>query len=253
MSRLCNLFFPTVVLLSVLLCGVAATAEQVDFETMAKDAKECGISSVSVDILETAVHDGKLSGGDAGRLLGRLVEVCSEKLPAFPFEEKMAEGLAKRVAPAAVERVLAAKLEDYRDAKRILTEAGKGDDTSLLVIAGEGLSNGVSTSELRAFASARGENDEKEFLVGMEMLCLLRQAGFDAALVNDTLDTGFESGSLSPEWRYFIRVALVARERGVDNASIMKAARQVLASGGVPGDVSIRLGFTSRNIGRRVN
>ncbi len=86
------------------------------------------------------------------------------------------------------------------------------------------------------------------FLTGLAMISYQGQAGFDSALTRKILAQAAESGGIAPEWRYFVRIILAARRRGVEDAAIAKAAVVSLREGKSVTDVMTRLGFTGRSL-----
>jgi hypothetical protein len=214
---------------------------------VADQARSCGVFSELVGQLEASVVDGTLSQKNAVSLLSPLVDVCLEKLPLAPFEDKLTEGLAKRVAPPFIVRALNKKMDEYKFARDLLQQVGDVN-TQAIVIMGEGLSKGAPRQDFENYVSSYGDKPFDSFLVGMEMTSFLSQSGFDYRLTSSMLDAGFSSGSIMPQWRYFIRIVLVARQRGLSDSAIAKTARTVLADGGSPSEVPSLLGFTSRDL-----
>jgi len=239
-------------LLAFFILGASCVwAGDVGLVETADRARACGVFSGTVGQIESAAVDGSLSDTEAVSLLSSLVAVCTEKLPLAPFEDKLAEGLAKRVDPSSIVRALDRKLDEYRFARDRLQASRDGVNPQSLVVFGEGLSKGVPRQDFENYVSSYGDHAPEPFLIGMEMTSLLSQAGFDYQLTRSMLDVGFAVNGLSPQWRYFIRIVLVARQRGLSDTAIAEAARTVLADSGSLGDVSARLGFTSRDLSGR--
>jgi len=211
-------------------------------------ARTCGVFSGTIDQVNSSVLDGSLEEAEGEKLLSPLVAACENKLPLAPFEDKLAEGLAKHIPPLLIARALNKKLDEYKFAKGLLGAPAKDADPQLLIVLGEGLSKGVPRQDFEGYVSSYGDQASEPFLVGMEMASLLSQAGFDYKLTSSILDAGFAANSLSPQWRYFIRIVLVARQRGLSDDFIAEAAKGVLGDGGSLGDASTRLGFTSRDL-----
>lgn len=211
-------------------------------------ARTCGVFSGTLDGIESSLVDGSLSEADGTQLVSLLISVCEAKLPLAPFEDKLAEGLAKKVSPPFIVRALDKKFDEYLFARELLQASGEVVAPQLLIVLGEGLSKGVPRDHFEKYVSSYAGQAEESFLAGMEMTSLLSQAGFDYQLTQSMLDAGFSSGGIPSQWRYFIRIVLVARQRGESDVAIAKAAKTVLADGGSLADVSSLLGFTSRDL-----
>jgi len=187
----------------------------------------------------------------AGAILARLSLACDEGFPLAPFEGKLAEGLAKGVAPAIIIRTLDVKLDAFRHAAAMLRDCGLQPAPEVLAVLGEAVFGGVPAKTLHAYVCGYAGREPGPFLWGLEMAVLLSRAGFDDGLTRQMLDAGFATGGLTPDWRYFVRVVLVARQRGLTDQAVAEAACAVLRGGGAPSDVSASLGFTDRDLSGR--
>ncbi|XXJ20840.1 hypothetical protein ACR42D_15130 [Desulfovibrio caledoniensis] len=228
--------------------GDAGLSSQVD------RAIECGVFPETVDRVRSAVASGDLSEADGASLLTPLIEACDLKLPLAPLEDKLEEGLSKRVRPPLIVRALQTRIGDYLFVAELLPGPRDGVDPNVLVALGEGVAKGTPREDVEAYVTEFSGQPAESFLTGAEMVSLLGQARFDYALTRTVLKAGFDAGSLTPEWRYFIRLALIARQRGLKDREIAEGAAAVLADHGSLGDLSIRLGFTSRSLtGRTIS
>jgi hypothetical protein len=234
-----------------ILSASCAWAGDAGLAKMADRVRECGVSSGMIGQIESSTIEGSFSEAEAVLLLSPFVAVCADSLPLAPFEDKLAEGLAKRVGPSSIVRALDRKLDEYRFARDLLQSSRGSVDPKSLVVLGEGLSKGVSRQDFENYVLSYGEHAFDQFLIGMEMTSLLSQTGFDFRLTRSMLDVGFAGNNLSPEWRYFVRIVLVARQRGLTDDAIAEAAGTVLEDSGSLADVAVRLGFTSRDLSGR--
>jgi len=211
-------------------------------------ALECGVSSESLDEVEALVKAGSFSEGEGVALVSPLLTACEKGLPVAPLQDKLAEGLAKQVAPLRIVQALNVKLEAYGNASLLLNRHMKSVTPEVLGVVGEGLSRGVSQQDFEDYVAEYNAQPPEIFLTGAEMISLLGQIGFDPEQTRTMLEAGFVSGGLTPQWRYLVRVVLVARQRGVADSTIGEAAAAVLSERGTVNDVSARLGFTSRSM-----
>ncbi|WP_207265021.1 hypothetical protein [Desulfovibrio sp. Huiquan2017] len=222
--------------------------------TLADRARECGVFTETVDRVRAAVASGDLSEPDGASLLEPLLEACGQKLPLAPLEDKLEEGLSKRVRPALIVRALRNRIDDYRFVNGLLSGSAAKADPRVLVALGEGVSKGTPRGDVEAYVEEFSGRRPEAFLIGAEMVSLLGQAKMDYALTRTVLEAGFDADSLIPEWRYFIRLVLMARQRGLHDREVAEGAVAVLADRGSLNDLFIRLGFTSRNLtGRTIS
>lgn len=238
---------------ALLLVGQMAHAAGETFSDMASFAEECGVGKETVEQVRIPVRKGDMAEVDAKRLLSPLVAACRANYPVGPFADKLAEGFAKHVPPPLIARALEKKLGDYRVAEVLLSGQGTPVDRKLLTIVGEGLFKGVPRSNFESVVRDFDGVAPGLLFAGVQMTSLLTQAGFDFRLTKKILSTGLSSGALDAQWRYFVRVVLVARQRGIEDASICDAAVAVLAGGGPLEDVAVRLGFTNRSMTGRAS
>ncbi|EGB14664.1 hypothetical protein DND132_1456 [Pseudodesulfovibrio mercurii] len=247
----------TLVLLLVLCLTFLARpagAGDASLATLADRARQCGVFSETVDRVRAAVASGDLTEADGASLLAPLVEACDRKLPLAPLEDKLEEGLSKHVRPALIVHALKVRINDYAFVAGLLPGPSGKTDARVLVALGEGLSKGATRADVEAYVNEFGGQQPDPFLTGAEMVSLLGQAGFDYALTRTVLKAGFDANALTPEWRYLVRLVLIARQRGVRDPEIAENAVAVLGDGGTLGDLSIRLGFTSRSLtGRTIS
>lgn len=230
------------------LAATAAAAPETTYAEMAVRARNCGVSSAAVDRVTAAVEDGRIDGPRGRALLSPLLQACTGGLPLRPLEDKLDEGLAKRVPTPRIAVVLERKLDGYRRVRPMLEARFETVDPELLTVLGEGYYQGAPIEDIRAYVDEFFDRPQGPFLTGAHMVCLLGQAGFGYELTRSMLATAFAVGGPEAEWRFFIRVLLVARKRGLADADVAAAARHVLGAGGGLEDVSSRLGFTARSM-----
>lgn len=253
MNRHCNILVAAVFLLCTSVFACPCLAVPGGSATIVERARTCGVFPGTIDRIGGAILDGSLSGEEGEQLLGVLVAVCNAGVPLAPFEDKLAEGLAKRIAPFRIVGTLERKLDAYVFAQTLLQNSTGTVDPHLLIVVGEGMFEGVPGQVFQEYMTSFGSQPLEMLLTGAEMTSLFSQAGFKPSLIQSMLEAGFEAQSLSSQWRYVIRIALIARQRGMSDATIAQAVTAVLQEDGSLGDVSTRLGFTSRDMVGPVN
>lgn len=245
-------FLAATVLVCLLTAGGVFAAD-ISYPDAVERAGKCAVSDDTVGLVAKSVESGALTESDASGLLSPLLEACAEKMPLSQFEDKLAEGLAKHVAPLRIRGVLERKLKSYRFVKGLLPEQGGENHGELLAVLGEGAASGVPHADIESYVNKFQGQSDGPFLTGAHMVSLLGQFGFDYALTRSMLETAFAAGGPSAEWRYFIRVVLIARQRGLSDGDVASAARRVLGANGSLADISARLGFTVRNLTGRAD
>lgn len=253
MNKLSRFFTIAVVGLFCLLTATVSFADHASFPETVEQARNCGVFPGAIGRVTDAVEDGAISEEDGNGLLNSLLEACVGRLPLAPFEDKLAEGLVKRVAPPLIVRALQSKLDAYRFVRSLLSARFEKVDPELLVVMGEGVSQGAPRTDMDAYVTEFSDRAAAPFLNGAHMVSLLGQSGFDYGLTRSVLAEAFSTSGPATEWRYFIRIVLVARKRGLSDGDIAEAARRTLAEKGSLGDVSSRLGFTSRSMTGRTD
>ena len=244
MNRCCRIFF------LLFACAVLAGPALADgsFPDVAGRAVKCGVFAGTVDDLRSRVAGGSLTGGQAAGLLSPLLDACADQLPLAPFEDKLAEGLTKRVPPGRIVSVLEKWLTQYRFARNLLLTGRGSLSPEALLLLGEGLTKGVPERDFEMYMKDFGGQPDASFLTGLAMTSYQGQAGFDASLTRRILAQGGEDGGITPEWRYFVRIILSARRRGLDDQAIAAAAVAALRDGESVNSVVTRLGFTGRSL-----
>lgn len=243
----CSRALPILALLLACLAAGPVRAAGDSFSALADKARSCGVSGETVNGLASQVAQGLIGGDQAGALLAPLLAACGERLPLAPLEDKLAEGLAKRVPVELILPVLTRRLDAFRQA-RLMLEGAPGDSPEALLALGEGLDLSVPASSFEAYLSEFRPLTGDRFLTGLSMVAYQGQAQFDNALTLDMIRQGVASDSLAPGWRYFVRIILAARRRGLDDAAVARAAVETLREGGAVTGVVTRLGFTGRSL-----
>lgn len=214
-----------------------------ELEDVTMRARNCGVSEVALDQAKGLPSDAAVS------VISPLLAACVDRLPLAPLETKLAEGIAKRVPVPMITRVLDRQLNSYRFARELLLTTVGTTDVAALKTVGDGVVEGVSRSDFTDFATSFGDRPDELFQAGLTMVSLQGQAGFDYDLTRRILDQGFAKGTLTPEWKYFVRIILAARKHSIDDRIVADAAVAVLDEGGPVSDVLPTLGFTGRDLG----
>ena len=187
----------------------------------------------------------------AARILIVLAEAHRRNFSLEPFQERIAEGIAKRIAGTRI----ALALEERLDRQVLVGEqlrranASNGSAYQMAVISlTDGLEMGLTADEVDTLIQRTGNAPVAMTAVAAEMWALLKQLAFDPALTDQIISEGFAQRSLNAAWRNFPQIVVIARRKGVPDHEIGAEALKGLRSGGAPADLLTRLGFTGRDL-----
>ncbi len=246
MNKRCKIYFILVFTAVLLFPALGHTAS---FSDTRERAVNCGVPQTAVDSVVSLVNKGNVTDEQAALLLSPLLEACVEQLPVSPLADKLAEGAAKRVSPLLIARALGKRLESYQFARELLLTKRGDLAPEALTVVGTGVDEGVSREDFEVYVSEFGKQSPDVFLTGLIMVSLQGQAAYDAVLTRRIIRQGISSESLDGGWRYFVRIILAARERGITDAAVANGAVGVLRNKGIVSDVMEELGFTGRDLG----
>lgn len=205
---------------------------------------------VIIQVLSLALDAG-FQGSAAARTLIVLTEAHRRNFSLEPFQERLAEGIAKRIAGARI----ALALEERLDRQMMVGErlrranASNGSAYQMAVISlTDGLEMGLTAEEVDTLIQRTGNAPVAMTAVAAEMWALLKQLAFDPTLTDQIISEGFTQRSLNAAWRNFPQIVVIARQKGVPDHEIGVEALEGLRSGGAPADLLTRLGFTGRDL-----
>jgi hypothetical protein len=84
-----------------------------------------------------------------------------------------------------------------------------------------------------------------------EVLASLRQMRFDPQLSEQIVDTGLKQGFFTTAQKDFSRIIAVAKEKGLQDEEISRAALAVIGSRSSQSDFCSQLGITAEDMGRQ--
>ncbi|WP_419785084.1 hypothetical protein [Pseudodesulfovibrio sp.] len=246
MNRCCK---GVILAAGLLTCLAAAPALADDsFASATEAVRQCGVSGTLLDDLAARVTRGEVDQAVVEKLLVPLLEVCADKLPTSPLEDKLAEGLAKSVPPERIVPVLSRRAVLLVVARNLLLKERGEASKNAVSLLGEGLDSGVPKTDFLSYLKEFGKQPEADFLIGLAMVSYQGQVGFPVDLTLDIIRQGGAGKSLSEGWRYLVRIIIAARSRGVDDPTVARAAREALRNGEPVTGVVTRLGFTGRSL-----
>ncbi|MEW5723441.1 MAG: hypothetical protein AB1896_10065 [Thermodesulfobacteriota bacterium] len=241
-------------LLVLPLLGVpAAGAQETDVTGRVQAARTVGVPDPVLARLTALGLEHRLEPAEVVGLLDVVTAARREEAPVDPLLAKVEEGLAKRVPAARIQEVLRRKLDDYRFARRVAGEIMRPKDGRKMIrpeelaALSDALDLGLTREELSSFLAGAPAAPREMLLLAVENKALLKQAGFQAGLVDQILYAGLEKERLTSSWRYLSRVLAAARRRGVPESQAAAATLAVIEEGGDVEELMARLGFTARD------
>ena len=246
-------------LLTLTVSAVAVQAQQGDDSLVValQEARNAGVPETSINRLLALGYEKQVEPSAMGNLLTILTQCQQEKLPLQPFLSKIEEGFAKRVPASRIEQVLQNKLSDYRFTRSLIEGLvkGHGEADSIspeyLVRLTETLSCGVSREDLDRLLNEFPDAPLPILTRGAETLASLRQIRFDPKMSEQIVDTGVTQGYFTAERRDFARSIVAARNKGLQDDQIVRAALEVIEKGGSQADFLSQLEISAQDVDRQ--
>ncbi|UZP65836.1 hypothetical protein N1030_09355 [Desulfovibrio mangrovi] len=225
-----------------------AVAEQGDLASAAASARQCGISPSLVDRILADSVEGRLAGEDAFSLLDSLQHACEKNVPLYPLEEKVEEGMGKRISAARILPVLVALQDDMQRAGDLLRNAGvRNAGDHAVVIIGSSMQQGLPFDVVAALIRDHVSSSADDLAAAVRLAAQLRKDGIGEAGVDSFVSAGLAHEGLMPRWRGFNRLVALARRQGIEDDSLMAQAESMLRNGAPLQDLYDALGLTSRD------
>jgi hypothetical protein len=178
-------------------------------------------------------------------LLGVLTVAQTESLPLDPFVNKFEEGLAKRVPPQLIRRVLKQKLEDYRFTRNLLRENmpdPRAVPPNYLQRLTETLYCGLSRDQMSQLMNKAPTSSLSMLTRGMEIKAALNQRDFDPVHATEIIVKGLEARIFTPEWMRYPRLVLTVRQKGIPDREIADLTLEAIQRGDSFKGLSEKLG-----------
>ncbi|MBW2091521.1 MAG: hypothetical protein JRI34_05280 [Deltaproteobacteria bacterium] len=218
-------------------CLILPALAQVEADLTAaiERTKAAGVSDKIVNHLLVLGYKHNIQAKEMAGLVNTIAQAAEEKLPAAPLADKIEEGLAKRIRPEVIQRVLDKELSQYRFTRQVLikalnrwgkpiTELKPGTLTRL----GQTLSAGITKQELEGFLARTPKAPMHEILNAAEFMAALKQSELRGIVAEDIVLTGLKNNFFSnPDW-ILVRMTVVAKRKGISDKDIRTAAMRVV-------------------------
>jgi hypothetical protein len=243
-------------LLSSLLQSYAyAQATKGNVADAVKEARTTGVSTATLNHLLTLGYENQVDSQAMVHFIKILTAAQREEIPLEPFNNKIEEGLAKRVPVAVIQQVLTKKIEDYRFTLSVLREFSAKQvkkqtiPPEYLLRFSESLSCGISRENLRTLLE-RGVSSSplSTLAMAVEMFASLEQNKFNPVAAQQIAFAGMKEDYFTPERRIFSRIILTAKQKGMDDQKIATLAIETIQRKGSLQDLASRLGVKGEDL-----
>jgi|Deesub1362B_J571_1020462.scaffolds.fasta_scaffold03401_5 hypothetical protein len=222
-------------------------------EDAVKAARDAGVSEKTISRLLIAVLEKRVSVEKLVHIIERLIRAQKEGIPLQILEEKIDEGLAKRVSEQKIISMLDRKRDNFvfvRDLVRTTMQGDEDIQVTDIVKLTDSMRAGVSREELILLFENVPEAPIEMRITGAYILGYCKQIRFDPNITRRIVFVGLQKRSLTKKWKYLAKVVAVAKKRGLSNERIGDAAISILEKGKSFEDFMELLEFTDRAIRR---
>jgi hypothetical protein len=214
-------------------------------------ARAAGVPEAVVSQVLAEVYDAGFDPSAAARTMVVLAKARQLNFNLDPFRGRIEEGIAKRIAGPRIALALEERLQRQIHVSEQLLHVGDRDATAYqaaVVSLADGLEMGLTSRDVDVLVKRSGDAPVAMTAVAAEMWALLKQLDFDPVLTDQIITAGLAQKAFQPAWRNFPQIVVMARQKGVPDATTGAEALEGLQAGREPTDLLSRLGFTGRNL-----
>lgn len=199
----------------------------------------------------TKALEADFDRSEAARTLFVLAEAQRMDFDLAPFQDRIAEGIAKRIESVRIAAALEERLQRQILVSERLKQGRDDEDTAYqtaVASLADGLEMGLTPQELDTLLQRGGDAPLAMTVVAAEMWALMKQLTVAPSLTEQIIFEGLALRALAPAWRHFPQVLVIARQKGVSDEDAVAQALESLKTGGAPSDLLTGLGFTGRDL-----
>jgi hypothetical protein len=230
---------------------------KVDLPTAVKEAQQAGVPTVTVNQLLSLGYANQVESSAMASYVQVLTEIQRDRLPLEPFVNKIEEGMTKRVSNQGIHQALMKKREDYRFTQSTIKETLRKHKREQaipaedLVRLSETLSCGISRENLHFYVEhALPSSSYQHLAITLDNVAILEQNRFDPDMTKKIALAAIGQNYFSPEKKDFARVAVVAKKKGIPDATITSVALETIQKNSSPKDMASRLGVKAEDLAR---
>jgi hypothetical protein len=209
--------------------------DETDVMTAVEQAKDAGVPESLLNRMLAFGYKYKLEEREMAHFVRMTEDAKKEDLPIAPLVSKIEEGLAKRVQPRVIQRVLKKELSQYRFARKVASETisrwGMPKESlrsGELVRLSKTLSMGISKQEMKGFLARAPKAPLSEIVDAAELMAALKQSRMQSQIVEEIVFDGLREGFFSKTaWDLPLMVDS-AKSHKVSDAKIKIAVMEVV-------------------------
>jgi hypothetical protein len=178
--------------------------DETDVMTAVEQARDAGVPENLLNRMLAFGYKYKLNEIEMTHFVRMTEDAKKEDLPITPLVSKIEEGLAKRVKPRVIQRVLKKELSQYRFARKVASETMNRWDmpkenlrSEDLVRLSKTLSMGISEQELKGFLARAPKAPLSEIADAVELMAALKQFRMQSQIVEEIVSHGLREGFFS--------------------------------------------------------
>ena len=175
--------------------------DKTDVMTAVEQARDAGVPENLLNRMLAFGYKYKLTEIEMTHFVRMTEDAKKEDLPIIPLVSKIEEGLAKRVQPRAIQRVLKKELSQYRFTRKVASETMSRWDmpkeslrSEELVRLSKTLSMGISEQELKGFLARAPKAPLSEIADAAELMAALKQSRMQSEIAEKIIFHGLREG-----------------------------------------------------------
>jgi hypothetical protein len=220
-------------------------------------ARDAGVPESLLNRMLAFGYKYKLRESEMANFVRITEDAKKEDLPIAPLVSKIEEGLAKRVQPQIIQRVLKRELSQYRFARNIAFETinrwGVPKErlkSEELVRLSKTLSMGISEQEMKGFFARVPKAPLSEIVDAVELKAALKQSRMHPEIAEEIVFDGLRGGFfVKTAWKLPLMVDS-AKSHKVSDAKIKAAVQEVIRGKKSVMEAHIGLGLDPNDLTR---
>jgi hypothetical protein len=209
--------------------------DETDVMSAVEQARDAGVPESLLNRMLAFGYKYKLEEREMAHFVLMTKDAQNENLPIGPLVSKIEEGLAKRVQPRVIQRVLQKELSQHRFVRKIVSEKmrqwGVPKESvwsGQLVRLSKTLSMGISESEMKGFLERAPKAPLSEIVDAAELMAALKQSRMPSQIAEEIVLEGLREGFFSrTAWNLPLMVHS-AKNRKLSDTKIRAAVLEVV-------------------------
>lgn len=209
--------------------------DETDVMSAVKQARDAGVPESLLNRMLAFGYKYKLEEREMAHFVLMTEDAQNENLPIAPLVSKIEEGLAKRVQPRVIQRVLQKELSQHRFVRKAVSEKmsqwGMPKESlrsGQLVRLSKTLSMGISEPEMKGFLEKATKAPLAEIVDAAELMAALKQSRMPSQIAEEIVLEGLREGFFSKTaWNLPLMVDS-AKSRKLSDTKVRAAVLEVV-------------------------